>query len=152
MINRTRSAAIFAVSAVVFAASVTAANTDVIATRQAGFKQIGKANKAISDELKAGQPSVQVLQQNAKILAARSLRLPGWFPKGSGPEAGVKTGASPAIWQQAPGFRAQAVNFAKASRALNVAAGSGDITRMRVAFAAVGGTCKGCHDTYRVRD
>jgi cytochrome c556 len=131
--------------------AIAAGAADVIAARQANFKQIGKANKGIMDELKNPAPSVPVLQANAKTLATLAPQVVRWFPAGSGPESGATTKALPAIWQQNAKFKEAAANFATATRNLNAAAASGDIARIRAAYGAVGGTCKGCHETFRGR-
>ena len=139
-------------AALIMTSAVGAAAIDVIAARQQNFKSIGKANKAISDELKNGQPSLVVIQSNAKTLKALSGQLPQWFPAGSGPEAGAKTKALPAIWTQKADFAKAAANFAAAAQALDTAAASGDSARVMAASASLGSACKGCHDTFRSKE
>ncbi|MDB5720105.1 MAG: cytochrome c [Alphaproteobacteria bacterium] len=125
---------------------------DVIKARQANYKQIGKANKAIMDELKQPAPSVAVIQANAKTLDGLVKRIPNWFPAGTGPETGVKTAALPAIWQQGAEFKKDARNMWGAANALDVAARSGDLARIRAAVPTVGASCKACHQTFRAKD
>ncbi len=127
------------------AANVAAA----IEARQANFKAIGRANKAISDELKKPRPSLAVIRTNADALEQAARRIPAGFPAGSGPEAGVKTEALPAIWQDPRGFSEAASRNLAAVQALRAAARAGDLARIREAAGAVGPTCKGCHDSYR---
>jgi len=71
-----------------------------------------------------------------------------WFPKGSGPEAG-KTAALPEIWTKPEDFKAAQKAFSDATPKLLAAANSGDIEAVRTNFAAVGKTCKGCHEPFR---
>jgi cytochrome c556 len=81
-----------------------------------------------------------------KALAAD---LPGWFPKGSGPEAGVKTAAKADIWTDAEGFAAVATKLqAETARLADVAA-AGDMDAIKAQVRATSGACKTCHDKYR---
>jgi cytochrome c556 len=75
-----------------------------------------------------------------------------WFPKGTGPEAGVKTGALPVIWGKWPDFKIAAVKMLTASKALDATAATGDLAKIKPAVGALGGTCKGCHETFRAKD
>jgi cytochrome c556 len=124
---------------------------DYIAARQKSYKAIGKANKAVQDEIRKSSPSLDVIRPNAKELARLSHQVHRWFPKGSGPEAGVKTAALPAIWLQWDQFRLAANRFAGYSRGLNDAAARGDLDKVRAYAPAVAGACKACHDSFRAR-
>ncbi len=123
-----------------------------VQARQANFKAIGKATKAVMDETRKPSPDLGIVRANAAQLVTLSSQLPRWFPKGTGPEAGVKTGAKPDIWAKPAEFRTAAVNFNRAARALNAAATKGDGTATAAAARALGGTCKGCHDSFRAKD
>lgn len=123
-----------------------------VQARQANFKQLGGAFKAINDELKMDRPSVAVLQANSTKINSLAGQLPRWFPKGSGPGAGVKTGAKGEIWADAGGFATAARNFqAQAAQLQKIAAG-GDADAVRAQARATGGTCEGCHDKFRLED
>jgi cytochrome c556 len=136
--------------ALVFAPAVALANAaEAIGARQENFKAIGRANKAIQDELKRPRPSVDVIRTNAAALERASQQIPRFFPAGSGPEAGVKTEALPTIWSNPKGFAQAAERNLAAARALSAAAGSGDMARIRSTAGALGPTCKGCHDEFR---
>jgi cytochrome c556 len=141
-------------SIALFAVALTGAATPagVITARQDAYKQIGKANKGINDELRKPAPAMAAIQANATILDTLAPRVPSWFPKGSGPEAGVKTAALPAIWQRNPEFQAAARNFAAAAHNFRAAAASGDVNRVRAAAPALGAACHTCHETFRARD
>jgi len=82
------------------------AGAKAVATRQANFKQLGGAFKAINDQLKAGAPDMAVIKASAQKMKDLAAQEATWFPAGSGPEAGVKTGAKPEIWSDAAGFAA----------------------------------------------
>lgn len=129
--------------------AVAAAPGAVIQKRQENFKAMGKAMKAISDEFKLPSPNPAVIKANANTLAAAAAKVKGHFPKGTGPESGVKTDALPVIWQKQAEFKAADAKAVAATKALVAAANSGDLARMQAAVGPVGGTCKGCHDTFR---
>jgi cytochrome c556 len=118
--------------------------------RHDNFKAQGAAFKAILDELKKDAPDQSVLSGNATKLKASSLALPSWFPKGSGPESGVKTDAKAEVWNDAAGFAAASKRFQAESAKLQTLAAAGDVAGMKGQARAVGGACKNCHDTYRV--
>jgi cytochrome c556 len=126
--------------------------TQIITGRQTNYKNIGKANKAINDELRKSAPSMAVIQQNAAVIDTLAPKVPRWFPKGTGPEAGIKTAALPAIWQRNAEFLTAAGNFASAAHNLRAAAGSGDVNGVRAATAALGQACRGCHEPFRAKD
>ena len=119
--------------------------------RQQSYKALGKSYKGLSDELKQSSPSLDVIRTNAATIDRLSHQVHRWFPKGSGPEAGVKTAALPAIWQNWDQFRVKANQFAGFARGLNNAASKGDLAQVRAYAPAVGGACKACHDNFRAR-
>ena len=151
----TRAAGVALVLCVSATAIVTAAPADValIKSRQEKLRDMGSALKQIDDELKKRSPDWEnVIQPNVQILQERSPFLLKWFPKGSGPEAGAKTYALPAIWQKGEQFtkvgRAMAAEAAK----LNQVFTKKDPQEMRAQVIALGKSCKSCHDDYRSPD
>jgi cytochrome c556 len=116
--------------------------------RHEGMEAIGKANKAISRQLKDASPDLAVVRQSAAQIAKLSRQASGWFPQGSGPELG-KTGAKPEIWQNQKDFAAKLHNFQTAASAFNAAAAGSDVNATKARFADLEGTCKACHDKYR---
>ncbi|MGH6999564.1 MAG: c-type cytochrome [Phenylobacterium sp.] len=131
------------------ALAASAAET-AIASRQAGYKKMGAAFKAISDELKKGSPDAKLIAANAQVVNAHAAQVPKWFPKGSGPEAGFKTEAKPVIWTDSAKFAAAAANLQTEAGKLQTVSASGNIDAIKAQFRATGGTCKACHDVYRV--
>jgi cytochrome c556 len=135
------------------AGAVAAADmASVIKERQAHYKEIGKAAKGIHDQLTSGSPNVAQLQAYAKTLDTLAPQIPSWFPQGSGPEAGVKTGALPAIWAKPAEFKTAAANLATQAHTLNTVAAGGDVAAIGAQFGAVGKACKDCHDQFRHKD
>jgi cytochrome c556 len=117
--------------------------------RQANFKQMGGAFKAINDELKKGAPDAALIRANATKLNALAGKVDTWFPSGSGAESGAKSEAKPDVWANPAGFRAAANALkAEAPRLLQVAT-NGDLEAMKAQARVTGGACKGCHDKFR---
>jgi cytochrome c556 len=65
-----------------------------------------------------------------------------------GTEQGAAEGsrAKPEIWSDAPGFAAKFADLEKASADMM---GAADLDAVKAGIGAIGGTCKGCHETYR---
>jgi cytochrome c556 len=133
-----------------FAAGPGSPGAKQIATREAHFKQLGGAFKAINDELKKDAPDQAVVASNAQKAKALAGNLPSWFPKGSGPEAGVKTGAKADIWRDPQGFAAAASRLQVETSKLAQFAQAGDMNAVKAQVRATGGACKNCHDKFRV--
>jgi cytochrome c556 len=151
MFHRMRIAA--AIIAVSFGTVLYAATpAEKIAERQENFKAVGRANKAIRDELAKPAPNLAVINNNARTLHVTARRI-GWlFGRDTGPQSGVRTGALPIIWTQFPDFRSKHIAFTNAARDLEAAARTNNAATVRTALATLGGTCKACHDVYRKKD
>jgi len=146
-------AAMLAVAAAVglgAGAALAQSASDAIAARQQNFKALGAASKAINDEARKDAPDKAVFATNASKLATLASQLPTWFPRGSGPEAGVKTAAKPEIWSDAAGFAAAAANLKTEAAKLDELARAGDIDGVKTQARALGGACRNCHEKYRV--
>ena len=125
---------------------------DAIKARQTHYKEIGKSMKGLSEELKAPSPSVPKVQGYARTLAVFGPQIGTWFPHGSGSEAGLKTAARAEIWARPQDFARAVDRFKVETAAFDATAQKGDLTAIRAAFPKLGGTCKGCHDDFRVKD
>ena len=123
-----------------------------VAQRQQNFKQLGRAFKGLIDELKKPAPDKAVLVADATRMNDLAKLEAVWFPKGSGPEARVKTGAKPLIWSDPAGFAAALRRLQGETAKLQQIAASGDVAALKVQAQATGGACKNCHDRYRVPD
>lgn len=119
--------------------------------RVAHYKEIGKAAKAIEDELGQSRPNLSTIIASSRLIEALANEIPAWFPPGTGPQPGVKTEALPAIWQQPPLFRERAVALAGAAHSLAVGARSGNVGAVHALANNVGEACKACHETFRQR-
>ena len=119
--------------------------------RHEGMEDIGDAMKLITRELKADAPDLTKVREGAGTIARLAPQVSGWFPPGTGPEAG-KTHAKPEIWQKPEDFAAKTKAFQQAAQAFNTAAQGGDVAAIRAAHGELGKSCKACHDLYRAKD
>ena len=150
-----RTALLFASATVVFASAMVAAKPltkgqalGIMHERHEGMEDVGKQNKILRRELAASSPNLGAVRAATATIARHSAEAGHWFPAGTGPELG-KTGARPEIWQMPQDFAVKLRNFQVAARALDAAARSGDVGAIKVRYAAIGDTCKACHDSYR---
>ncbi|MBW8785592.1 MAG: cytochrome c [Novosphingobium sp.] len=140
-----------AFAAVALAATpLLAAPADDVRTRVSGLRELGAAFKAVNDGLRASEPQMIMIQMSAKQIKNAATQMPSWFPKGSGPESGAKTAAKAEIWSQPAKFKAAQDAFVAEANNLQKASASNDVAAIRASTAKLGGTCKGCHDTFRV--
>jgi len=123
-----------------------------IKERQDFYKDIGKSMKGIGEELKSSSPNIADIKKYSAAIDAAAPKVPSFFPAGTGPEAGVKTGAKAEIWQKPDEFKKDAADFATAAHALNVAAQSGDVGAVKDAAGKLGEACKACHQTFREKE
>lgn len=146
-----RKIALFAAAATLAVPTIAAA-PDTIKARQANFKSMAESVKLIFGELKKDAPAFAAIRQEAAALEKKGARVARFFPKGTGPEAGVKTGALPAIWQQPAEFRTAATGLNRATKALRAAAAGTDVAKVRAAVGTTVGACKACHEKFRLED
>lgn len=122
----------------------------VVATRQANFKALGAAFKAINDQLKADTPDLAVIRASAKKAHDLARAEPHWFPKGSGPESGTNTKAKPEIWSDPAGFKLALASLeTESGKLVKVSAGT-DIDAIKAQVKATGMACGGCHNKFKV--
>jgi len=131
-------------------AKVSAADT--IKEREANFKEIGKANKAIKGELDGSSPDFAAIATNATTILEDAQKIPVLFPAGTGPDSGEKTEALAAIWEKPDAFKAASDKLITAATALRSAAEAKDAAAAKAALGEVGMSCKGCHDDFREKD
>ena len=117
--------------------------------RHEGYERIGKAMRAAKQGIDRNDPAA--VKTAADQLATLAPRAVGWFPAGTGPDVG-KTEAKAEIWQQRAEFDQGMQRFQAAATAFQQAAVSGDMARIKEAHANLGGTCKSCHDRFRLED
>lgn len=121
----------------------------VLMARQAHFREQNAAVKALNDELKKDPPDKAAIAADATRIKSSAAALPTWFPKGSGPETGLKTAAKAEIWTDAEGFAAAATQLQTAAAKLGEVAMTGDLEAINAQDRAVGAACGACHTKYR---
>jgi len=121
-----------------------------IEARQSNFKDLGGAFKTLRDQLRRSSPDLISIEQAAQSVKELSHDQAVWFPKGTGPETGIKTDAKPEIWSDSAGFVAANKKLAEESAKLYAVALAKDIEGIKANVLVVGQACKGCHDKYRV--
>jgi cytochrome c556 len=128
-----------------------AASADPIADRQALMKERGKIVGGLVKVVKGEQPfdagnvldALKQLEANAEKFDPEKL-----FPVGS--EQGGETTASPKIWEDMAGFKADADKFETDAKAA-VAAAPADVDALKAQVEILGSDCGACHQTYRIK-
>jgi cytochrome c556 len=138
-----------AAAAAIVATAALAAPADTIRMRQANYKQIGAAMKGINEQLRSSTPSLPAIQAGSRTILGFAPQVLRWFPRGTGPEAGVRTRARPEIWTDHAGFRRAGAGLLVAARAFDAAARRGDLDEIRAAAPQLAHACSNCHDDYR---
>jgi cytochrome c556 len=155
MVRRTGLKTLVGIAAILAAGAAMAAGltgAEAVKDRQAHYKEMGKAMKAIVEQLKSGAPDAAVIKVQTAVIDRNAKLIPTWFPAGSGPETGVKMEALPIIWTDKADFSAKTHNFQMAAAKLNAVAQAGDAAAFPAAFKATGEACKACHEKFREKD
>jgi cytochrome c556 len=148
-------AVLFAGAALTASGYVAAADptpAEIIKTRQEHLKDMGEQAKAIGGQMKSGTLDKTIMTEAAKKIAAYAHDLPSWFPKGTGPEAGVKTAAKPEIWAQPDDFKAAGEKLPPEADKLVEVVATGDAAAIGAQLQATGKACQGCHKQFRVKE
>jgi len=123
-----------------------------VLARQAHYKELNAAFAGLNAELRKDSPDKALVAADAGKMKALATDLPSWFPKGSGPEAGVKTQAKAEIWTDAAGFAAAVTKLQAETAKLQDLAAAGDLDATKAQARATAGACKACHDAYRAQE
>jgi cytochrome c556 len=135
--------------AAILATAAIAAPADTIRMRQGNYKQIAAAMKGIGEQLRNSEPSLPAIRAGSRTILGFAPQVLRWFPRGTGPEAGVRTRARPEIWSDHAGFRSAGARLLVAARNLDAAARAGDLDAIRAAAPELAHACSNCHDDYR---
>ncbi|HLZ75227.1 cytochrome c [Phenylobacterium sp.] len=114
--------------------------------RQATMKAVGQSMKeaaAINTPATFDAAKAKALMDG---VAANAKKLHGLYPAGSG--ADPKTEADPKVWENKADFDKRLTEMATLASTAGKAA---DAAAFKPAYAAVGATCKSCHDVYRMK-
>lgn len=123
-----------------------------IAERQDNFEGIGDSFKAIRDQLENGDPDLAVIENAALDINQRAVNIENHFPEGSGRDAGYDTEALAAIWEQPVEFATAQQKLIDESEELVTLASAGDAAAVGEQVKDLGGSCKNCHDQFRLDD
>lgn len=116
--------------------------------RHEAMEGLGKAMKTLHRELDSAKPDINVIRAQTATMASVAARIPGFFPQGTGPEAG-KTRAKAEIWRQPDVFHRRSREYLSAARAIDAAAKAGDVSKVMALHENVDKACKACHDPFR---
>jgi cytochrome c556 len=125
---------------------------EIIKARQDKLKDLGEQMKTIGGQAKTGTLDRKVMAAAAAKAVAYAKDLPTWFPKGAGPEAGVKTAAKPEIWTKPDEFKADGEKLLPEAEKLAEIVTNGDTPAIFAQLQATGKTCQACHKEFRVKD
>ena len=140
-------------ASLLFGSALAQSPADAVKSRQANFKAMGKDFKAVSDQLKTDTPDFGLIKKATAEIKTYSMQLPSWFPKGTGPESGLKMQAKAAVWTDPQSFAAAAKDYqVEATQLAALSATSTDVAALRAQFKATGKTCGACHDKFREKD
>lgn len=149
----TAAAALLAAATAAAAAATPQMNAaDSVNARQTHYKEIGRAFKTVRDELAKPAVDKALVVKSADTLALYAPQINGWFPKGSGSGAGLKTQAREEIWSDPKGFLDQTRQFEERTKKFQTIAHNGDVAEMKTFLPQLGASCKSCHDRFRVKD
>ena len=129
------------------------ASEDPIATRKA-LMQSNAAAAAVSAAMMRGELEYSPAVGKAAIAAmnAAAIAYGDYFPEGS---MGENTAASARIWEDMDGFMASVGEFRTAAAAAATASGENgpaDAAAFAAAVQPVLGTCRTCHEAYRIQN
>jgi cytochrome c556 len=125
----------------------TAALAGPIEDRQAIMKGFAGPMKEATALSRGTTPYTQAAAKAAMDqLATHGEQFITLFPKGTEAGGAVKTGAQPAIWSDAAGFKAAGMKFVADAKAAGAAA---DQASFATALRTVQADCGACHKTYR---
>ena len=120
---------------------------DAIKYRKAAFTVMGAHFGRIGAMASGKAPfDAAAAAANADIVSTMSKLPYAGFIEGT---ATGDTRAKPEIWTERAKFDAAANKMQEEVGKLNVAAKSGNLDQIKVAFGAAGQSCKACHDNYR---
>lgn len=120
--------------------------------RHDNFEAIGDAFKAIRAQFEGASPDLAAVAASATDINTRAAAIKDHFPAGSGRDAGWDTEALPTIWEKPDEFAAAQQKLLDESAKMVELANSGDAAATGEQIAALGGSCKNCHDTFRLKD
>jgi cytochrome c556 len=149
-----KSKVILALVAVAFVGAAVAQEktVDAIKWRQSAYGFMGWNMARIKANVEGTYNKEEVIKAANSIQAVANsgmgvLYAPG-TDKGTGWE---KTRAKPEIWTEQEKLGKAAMAFGKAANEMAKVAAGGDAAAVKAQFGKLGGTCKGCHDDFKIK-
>ena len=138
---------------VTLSAQAQMAPEDQIKTRKAGYSfmawNMGKIKAQVIDQ-SVEFNQAQILASANAIAAISNSGMGALFGPGTESNVGDEvTRVKPELFDNIPDVVELSANLSRATADLQAQAETGDQTRIRTAFGAVGQACKACHDKYR---
>jgi cytochrome c556 len=132
--------------------SAVVAQQDMVKQAQTQMKGNGRNAGALGAMVKGEKPYDQATVDAALAQFEDTVKkFPTLFPQSiKGMKAEGDYSASPKIWEDKAGFDAHIATFAKA--VTDAKASVKDLDTLKAAFPAVGKSCGGCHETFRVKN
>jgi cytochrome c556 len=112
--------------------------------RQATMKAVGQSMKEGAGLNSAASFDAAKAKAAMDSVAAAAKKLKGLYPAGSG--ADPKSAADPKVWENKADFDKKLADMGAAASAAGKATTA---EAYKPAYAALGATCKSCHDIYR---
>ena len=138
---------ILAIAVSTLTMSATIANADPATERSELMKGVREAAKPVGAMLRGDAEFDQErVMESLQVFADAADKLGGLVPKGS--EGGE---AAPAIWEDPAGFQ-EAIDDWRQATTNAMEAQKTTLDQAGVALKPVFGSCKGCHDSYRIEE
>ena len=140
------------VGALLLGVGAVVAQEDMVKLAQTQMKGNGKNAGALSAMVKGDKPYDQATVDSAIAqFEDTAKKFPTLFPASiKGLKADGDYSASPKVWDDKAGFDAAVATFTKA--VADAKASVKDLDTLKAAFPAIGKSCGGCHETYRVKN
>ena len=119
--------------------------------RQNAMEIMGKSNKAIKSVVAGDVAYPEQLVVYAQTLDALAHTIPSLYPEGTGPGA-AKTEAKANIWTEQEKWKAANDRMIQETGKLVEVVKGGDMKAIAAQQMAVGKSCGGCHDLFRVEE
>ncbi len=138
------------VSAVMSMVSLAVADDDPRHERHELMEDVRDAAKPVGKMLRGeSEYDAEVVMASLTTFSDVAKVFGDLFPEGT--ETGGGTEAAPAIWEDRAGFEASLAQWAEATDAA-IAANPATLDEAKPVLGKVFGSCKDCHDTYRIEE
>jgi cytochrome c556 len=124
----------------------------VLKERHDNFEGIGDSFKAVRGELEKDAPDFALIAAKASDINTRAKLIETHFPIGTSRADGFDTEALPSIWEKPEEFKVAAQKLVDESAKLATVAAESDKAATGAQAMVMGGSCKGCHDQFRLDD